>query len=172
MANTPAYLAKSQFVGQLHLDFGNYVHFNEFAYDVEQDYLLKLLGYEIKSLLEASPSTEKYANILNGCEWTDTNGVLKKQRGFKEMVKYFFYYRFRIEEEDPRTKSGDPTEAYIKAVSGAKHILNKRIIRNYNRGVIIFNEIIEYMTYIEGQTSDTYENWSYETLEESNSFGI
>ena len=171
MANTPSYLAKNQFVGPIELDFGNYENFNEFAYYIEQKYMVKLLGDDLKLALQASPETTKYANLLNGVEYEHSDGQTYDMKGIKEMLKWFFYYHFVIEEEDENTQA-DPQQAYIRAVNGVKFIKNRKTIRAFNRGVDLYDEVIKYIDHINGVTANTYDDWIYETLEKINSFGI
>ena len=175
---TPAYLSKTQFIGRIGLQIGNYDDFNNYAYDIEQMYLLKLLGFQQKREYEVDNADgtlqSKYEYIISGilAGYEDQNGVLRQLKGFREMVKWFFYFHFVTEQQDPRTLSGDPQEAYIQAVNGSKNVMNRRVISAYNQGVDYYNEIVDYMTYIESETPDTYENWEYEELKKINIFGI
>lgn len=177
---TPFYLAESQFTGRIRIDFGNYADFNDFAADIEQEYMQKLLGYRIyKTIADyengmALGLDDKYGVLIEGDRdgWTDDDGVLRRLSGLKEMLKWFFYVHYLTEDHDARTVSGDPQEVYIKTVNGARHVFNQKIVKAWNRAVDLYYEIVDYMEYIESGTPDTYEDWDYEELEYINNFGI
>ena len=173
---TPSYLAKSQFVGDIHLLFGNYEDFNDFAVNIEKKYLQKLLGFNhYYEIYIAGNKDQKYVNLRDGIEagYEDRDGYQQELRGFKEMLKYFFYFHYVIEVQTERTLSGDPQEAYIKMVGGSKQSANVRLCNAWNTGVKYYNQLVDYMIITEDNTPDTYEDWVYDdTLTNINTFGI
>ena len=73
---------------------------NWFINKYEPKVLEQLLGYELSKLLVASPIDVRFANLINGVEYTDDSGVLTKWRGLKQsatesMLAYYIYYQWQ-----------------------------------------------------------------------------
>jgi hypothetical protein len=175
---TPVFLKKSDFVGEIEIDFGNYDEFNSFAIDIEDKYCYQLLGVDLGRELVNAPSSYDYIVLGEQNNWIDSRFAApydkKRLRGLKKMLQYFFYFEFITRVQDKRTLSGDPQEAYVRSIQGERHIKNNHLVMIYNKGVDCWNEIHDWLTFqIDVEKNDTVETWQrHEKLKHLNTFGI
>jgi hypothetical protein len=175
----PVFLQKSDFVGEIEIDFGNYDEFNNFAYAIERKYAFELFGPELgRSILS---NVNVLGAVIQGSDdyWTDTRDNDPRYRsrnlhGFHAMVKQFFYFEFITRVQDKRTLSGDPQEAYVRSIQGERHIKNNHLVMIYNKGVQFWNEIIDYIEFQEySGVTEYYDRFPYPDKKETiNTFGI
>lgn len=176
----PYFIAEDQFIGQIQLDLGDFNKFSDFSTQVEKNYLIKLLGwqlyYALISDLDVSnePQTEKYIELVNGIAagYEDGSGVYRELAGIKIMLPYFFYYDYIKDVQSHNTEIGDYE---LQATNSTKSVFerNDRMINAYEIGRNYYIQLIEFIEYknsVEG--SIYYENFEYTELEILNVFGI
>lgn len=180
MATAPYFISEDQFVGLVNLDFGKEEFPSSFAIEVEENICINLLGYDLWTALIADlsdlnvPNTQKYRDLVDGIStgYTDNSEYLKRLKGIKEMLKYFFFATYQSYLQSHQTQIGEfefSAENSIKSGSG----LNNKFVYAYNLGVVYYYELINFINYknsSEGQ--DYYNNFHYELKCKTNVFGI
>ena len=179
MATAPYFIDEDLFVGSITLDFGKEGFDDDFAAEFEEEILQMLLGYDVYKALIADldaandPTTDKYTYLVDGIAagWTDDSGYLRQLKGIKVMLAYLFYARYV---EDRATNYTTIGVVELQSENATQNYFGriKKSIRAWNKGLVYYRELISYISYIEGNTPDTYENWHYVPLEDENTFGI
>lgn len=109
----------------------------------EAEILEDVLGYELYKLLKASPEVDRFKNIIEGAEFTNTEGKLKKWAGLKNADKqspiaqlaYYWYQR-----QNATQTSGIGEVLAMPENSANKPNIHK-LVQAYNKGVeMIGNE--------------------------------
>jgi len=172
----PTYLAKDDFLkvgtgGSLLIDFGNYEDFDNFAYEIEEEYLTKLFGVRNKQLFDADRTLDKYADLFVKTDWNDGTNYYTYQ-GITKMLQYFFFFRYYTDIEQSIKTSSDAATAYIKTVEGVRDLSNLRMIKAYNKAVDYFNEIVDYIIYFNNETPEHYPQFDTIKMKKINIFGI
>jgi len=158
------YLSKDLFQqhgGSLQIDFGNYDDFDHFAYEIEMKYLTKLYGV-----------LYRLTRTVGGLSWNDGT-TYYEVHGEEAMLMAFFYFHYITECQGAKVLSGSPEEAYMKAVNGTKEMIKSNIVKAYNQGVDYFNEIVDYIDYMNSQDPTAYPDFdTVKMTEKLNVFGI
>jgi len=163
---TPSYIAKTDFLkvgtgGSLLIDFGNYEDFDNFAYEIENKYLTKLLGVYLRGTVPP----------ILGASWTVGSDYFE-QHGTTAMIQQFFYFHYYTDIEMSTKTSSDAATAYIRTVEGVRHLSNRRMIAAYNKGVDYFNELVDYINYRISEGATNYPGFATEKMTYINIFGI
>lgn len=185
----------SDFVGALYLPNINEVattsyktDFAAFCAAKELDYLHLMFGYELGKLIAAAyaayiatPSTPlpaRYADLINGVEFTDVYGHLNKFEGLKgsksPILPYVYYYWLKTKVTNT-TISGEMLNEVENSVSVG---YTDKIVENWNNGVDSNLLLLNYMkanltTYPEFNTYfDWYSAKRRSLLTKINGFGI
>ena len=180
MATAPYFISEAQFVGEINLDFGKTGFDSTYAAEVEEEVLTNLLGLELYLALVAdldasnNPQTDKYTYLVDGIAagYSDTTSILKRLKGIKEMLKYFFYCSYQSRNQSSQTTIGEIELESVNATK-AKQSLYSLYVSAYNKGVVLYYELINYITYKNGaEGDDYYDGFYYQELDEMNIFGI
>jgi hypothetical protein len=158
--SAPVYIAKTDFVGTLAIDFGGYTGFDELAAKFEVETLIELLGQELYTAfvagLAASPVLAKWTDLKSGLASGYANGtVYYRMRGTTEMLKYLFYYHYRKFSNSTVTSVG---EFQGKAANSeiVPESMEAKMQANQNTGIEIFNEVVDWINFQNSQNGSTY----------------
>lgn len=176
----PYFISDAQFIGTIKLDFGSLGMDDSFATEVEENYLIQLLGYELYQSLIADldsngdPQTQKYIDLVDGVTggYTDESGFKRRVEGVNVMLKYFFYDQYRRDKQTSQTTIGETDLTAINApkVTGG---LAEKIVYAYNQGVVHYCDLINFISFKNSSEGDDYyEHWEYKTLMKVNILGI
>jgi hypothetical protein len=152
-------------------DFAAYV--TAYEKDILRDLLNDKLQYEINAL---SSLTGKYADLINGCSYTDSDGNFKTNAGLKEVLKRFInYYYSKDNFQISSTGKNKNKNENADAISNAE---NTSIIYSiFNQGVDIWNnDVIDFLTEFYSQektiTAYTVSGTSYTILSSNTGYLI
>ena len=108
----------------------------------EPELLRQWFGYALaKDILAATPSTEAQ-ELIDGKEYTDTNGDLQLLTGLKTYLPYYMYFYVLRDQQSITTTLGQQSAL---AENSAKTDITDKIVKNYNKGVIFANDMIDYI---------------------------
>jgi hypothetical protein len=140
-------LTTADFIGEFELPIGQYVNtkIDLFIAQVQEDYLIDLLGYDLKTAFEAGivATTSKYELLRDGDTYTNS-AYLTKYKGIKEMLKYFTYYEYMRFEGIENTAVGLVQNETTNS-EPAGTVGQMKIRRMYNRGVGIYYDTAMYI---------------------------
>jgi hypothetical protein len=158
--SAPVYIAKTDFVGTLAIDFGGYSGFDELAAKFESETLIELLGQELYNAFVAglaeSPVSTKWSYLRDGISAGYQNGtVYYRLRGITNMLKYLFYFHYRNFSNTVVTNVGEfqGKTANSEAMPDAS---DSKMYANHNYGVEMWNELVDYIDYQNSQNGSTY----------------
>lgn len=169
---TPYFLAESQFIGEIQLDFGDFNKFDDFATQSEKHYLIRLLGWQLyKALIDDldgnnDPQTQKYINLVDGIEagYVGTDGIYYELAGIKAMLPYFFYCDYIKDVQGHNTETGDVQTSVTNSVESVGN-RNDRIIKAWTKGRCYYYQLVDYIGLQNSeQGEDYYENWFYSEM--------
>ena len=174
---TPSYLTTSVFVGEINITFGTSSKFNDFAAELEVDYINKLLGYELYQEFtdRISEGDDKWGYLRDGLPkgYSDSNGDVHRLRGITVMLKYFFYYHYILDQQSTATSVGDVQFGVQNAEQSAHSYTTKKLIHAYNKGVDCYNELIDYIEFKNSEEGDDYyDGFNPTYIEHINEWGI
>ena len=161
------YIEKTSFVGLLQLDLNSYTGFDAYADQIQEQILLDLLGYEVYKDMEATPTEQKYIDLLDGVEYTDATGVLRKVAGIKTMLPYFFYFYYSRDVQSYNSTLGEFDSLAENATGSLRGRLNSKIINNFNKGVAYYYQLSAYMEF-----AGTYTGYETKVKTTMNVWGI
>lgn len=169
------YFEQSDFVGEIKLDFGTYTDFNVWGDQLQYEYLVTLMGYSMYNDMLTNPQESKYIDLIDGLTiGYEIDGVTYPLQGIGKMMPYFFYTRYQQNLQTNQTTIGE-----FQALSendnrlDNKNSLNVKVIRSYNKGLIMYNELIAYIEYKNTENgADYYPNFAPTYLEDENNYGI
>lgn len=141
-------ISVADFTGRLYIpnvqDAGQASFKTEFATNAamyEKRYLETFFGYELAKLLLAAyaalptPLDTRYANIIDGCEFTDFNGNLQKWEGLKwqgSPILPYVYYNWLRWHVTNTTLGGE----VLNQIENSQQIgYTDKIVLNWNEGV-------------------------------------
>lgn len=117
-------------------DFAAYV--TAYEKDLLRDLLTDKLQYDINAL---SSLTGKYADLINGCSYTDSEGTFRTNTGLKEVIKRFIYYYYSKDNFQVsgtgKNKNQNENATTLSNAENASVIFSK-----FNEGVDIWNNDI------------------------------
>jgi hypothetical protein len=131
---------KSYFVGELNIPNTGQLEvedsLNHFIKKRETEFLRLVLGYPLyKAFLAGYSATAKYQDLLNGKEYTDTNGLVQKWDGFRQkeakqsiVANYTYFYW----QKDQATLSAGVGEVKPKAKNAVIDSPANKMIRAWN----------------------------------------
>ena len=167
---------QSDFVGSIKLDFGSYSDFTDFAAQVQDEYLRKLLGFELYYDYDQNQGTTKYDNLEDGiAAGYDESGVKKELRGLKKMLPYFFYFKYQLDLQSFQTTISEFEGIAENATKTdlTRPTLTKNMVLAYNEGLAMYDELINYITLQRTEQGDSYYPGFLPTyLTQQNTFGI
>lgn len=145
----------SKFVGLLHLGESSLnSSLDEIIEQKEPELLQDWFGYELaKDIQSATPSTEAQA-LINGFEYTNSNGDLAQATGLDEILPYFIFFYYVRENQTSNSPIGGLSEL---AENSVRAMPTMKLVTNYNRGVELINEVIEYV----GENDDVYTSFVF-----------
>jgi hypothetical protein len=106
---------------------------NSFISQYEPECLTNILGYELyKALL--TESSQRMTDLLNGCEFTDDDGVLRKWRGLiyypkVSLIANYVYYKFQ---EDSAKQTTGVATTVAKSTSGESQSPEYKMLDAWN----------------------------------------
>ena len=108
----------------------------------EAELLPKWFGYALyKDITAVSPSTAA-AVLVNGEEYTDSNGDLQYLTGLKDFLQYFMYFYIVRDEQSINSEIGERESISENA---QKVDVTDKLNQNYNKGVQPINEMLDYI---------------------------
>ncbi len=158
---------KDDFIGLLNLDIGSDTTYLDAVIEqAEEDLLNKWFTYSlVKDILADTPSTEAQA-LIDGFEYTDTSGVLKKITGLKDLLVYFDYF-YIVRDKQVFDSSVGMQEALAENSTATNPA--RQMTTEYNKGVKLINTMF---TWLSGEQEDYPEAVISSNLETINIFGI
>lgn len=139
-------LTISDFIGEFKLPTGEHVDsdLTLIITQVQEDYLLSLLGYTLKTSFEAGIGDTGVYDALNDGDTYGNTPSIYKYKGIKEMLKYFTYYEWMKFAEISNTPLGyRRAESTNSVESGIKGAELARLI--YNKGIKIYCDTNRYI---------------------------
>lgn len=134
-------------------DFASFVTIYEAR--ILRDLLTDKLQKEIAAL---SSLTGKYAALINGYYYTDSEGIPKTNEGLKELLKRFLYFYYR--KDNWQSSSTGATKNQNENAVALPNVENSQVIYSrYNEGVNIWNkDIVDFLTefYSQEKTINSY----------------
>lgn len=169
---TPTYLAEEQFVGTIHIDCSS---FDDFAAQKEEDIFMDLLGFELWTDLKANLTDQKYIDLLDGVAagWDDGGTTQRRLKGIKAMLPYLFYYYYVQDQQTTATSVGNIELLIENGEQSGGQKLGKKMITAYNKGLVYYRELVDFINYQIGVKGETYyPGFDNTTLEKENQWGI
>ena len=80
--------------------------YNSLMPEVERADLQPLLGMKFYQDIIQNPSEERYTDLLNGKDWTDSDGFKYQMKGLNYVIAYLFYARYIVQSSLKDTFSG------------------------------------------------------------------
>jgi hypothetical protein len=132
---------------------------------LEPQFFIDVFGYEFQKLMLANPTDPIYKPILEGVEFTDSNGKLMKWEGINESIANYVYFYW--------WKERTPMNGGVSFAAGK--VENATVVNPQDRPVYAFNMIQDALLILYSYLSVNIEN--YPTLEFSlikklNTFGL
>lgn len=143
---------------------------NEVLEEMEKYYLVKALGLGLYKLLVADldsgiPQTERFANLVNGVEYTDYSNDLTEWVGLKKLLIPLCYYDLKKQLVQNSTKNGyrkpDLDNGTIVSLNETYSLMNER----YNKGVNLW--IGDFWNYMYSNKT-VYPEWKYVAIQYQN----
>lgn len=135
--------------------------------------LRKILGYELykefKAALDGGSPAEKWTNLRDGAEYTDSNGYLQKYDGIYLIIADYVF------NEIVGDKQNYPTDSGVK-MGGTENAENysPRYKQRYAQNDMVDRiAVMDHFIKRANETAtDTYSNYLPETIEKGNIFNI
>lgn len=145
--------------------------FSDFAFDIEKEILTGkddddygLLGDEVYIALIADldinndPQTAPYINLINGVNYTQSDGLNTQFCGLKKMLINFVYAKYLINNIVTQSSIG----TFKLLTSNAENTIRKNVNRNafkrWNKGVEQFNgQVYDYILFYQS----SFTNWEF-----------
>ena len=132
---------------------------------LEKQFFIDVFGYEFQKLMLANPTDPIYEPILEGVEFTGSDGKLRKWEGINEsLANYIYFYWYK--ERTPMTGG--------VAFAGGK-VENANVVDPINRPVYAYNMIHDALLILQDYltvNSENYPTLEFNNLEKINSFGF
>lgn len=170
MATTPNFILEAAFVGQIDLSFCAAFPL-DFAAQQEEQIMIKLLGYHLYSLTVEFAIDLRYVALMEGAEWTDSAGVVRKHEGITLIADYMFYYHWVKELQGEQTGKG-MIEPFTDGGEPSLKQLNEKAVRNYAIAEVWYQQTIDYINFKNSETADYYAEFQPMTIEKVNTLGI
>lgn len=137
-------------IAQKSSDAGN---INWFIQEYEPKVLLALLGYDTHKLLLAhiaGPAVARFTDLVDGKEYTDMNGIVRKWRGLKftentnkiSLIAYYVYCKYAANESSSTTGTG---EKVADAQNSSSTSARKKISDAWNKMVEMNCELYHFL---------------------------
>ena len=167
--------AKTDLKGEINIDFGTFSEFTDMSAQLQERYLLKLLGFELYVDLGSNEEATKYTNLISGIAAGWTDGTYYYQlKGLDEMLTYFFYYEYQKQLQTFQTTIGEFEGLAENAGKPEnKGSLTNKMVNAYNYAYMIYQQQIAYIEYQRDEEGDDYYPGFQPTeIYKENSFGI
>lgn len=136
-------------------------NFNNILSETEKTYLISLTGYEFYKNLIAGVSAEtvleKWQNLINGVEFTDSSSKLNYFWGIPDMLKCFVFYEYQ-KELNTGAATGSGNMEFQGAESSKRSVDYSKYRNIYNIGVQkskIFRDLLKVSSDIYGSITET-----------------
>lgn len=152
-------------IGFKSLAFGdaNREGFNSIVVETEENITRDLLGDELFNAFEAdvdasnptvgTPIQQKHIDLLNGVTWIDDEtfdeDTTFNLEGLKEAYKYFVYYEYLNQSPTVNNFVGKARNVGENATQMDRRDLNVETHNRYNRGVIFYKHLIQFVEFFE-----------------------
>jgi hypothetical protein len=166
----------NKFIGTILIDPKSFdTHATNFFTEKESDILTDLLGYELKTALEAGllvdPIPEKYSKLTDGTTYT-VSDVIYKVAGIKEMLPYLQYFYFTRDQKGFSTSLGE-FESTVENAQRNDNTERQKSTTAYNKGLRYYYELVDYIVYVRSQEgNDYYKGFCYKPLRRTNILGL
>lgn len=122
---------------------------NAYISEFERHYILILLNAAMYAeIRDNSPIHSKYTDLINGAEWTDSDGDTYTFRGLKHALKYFVYYHY-VGDNFNSTPVGNVRNLPETAQQVTEGQNTQIAFNRFNTGVDYYNECKEFVDYYE-----------------------
>ena len=132
---------------------------------LEPKFFIEVFGYEFQKLMLADPTDPIYDPILNGVEFTATDGTVKKWEGINNSIaNYVFFYFWK--ERMPQTGGVGFVNANAE---------NALVVNNVTKPNYAFNMIHDELSILAEYlivNLDSYPTLDFNNLEKLNDFGF
>ena len=142
-------------------------YFDTIAFDVERNVLrgdgrcnYGFMGDEeylklITDLVDGVPQSQKYIDLVNGCNYVNSSGRLSIFEGIKEMLKGFVYYAYLQTAYMNTTSMGASKPEFDGGERATKYELNRQTQIIQNKGVDLYNgSCFDYLDFYKSNYSD------------------
>jgi hypothetical protein len=153
---------------------GTIAELNSYCLTYEEEGLLALLGrtlyteYYEDSLLATHDA--KWTNLIDGVATSfEYDGKTMIYGGLKTKFCYLIYSIYTRDQITSNTSFGDVSP---KPSNGEQTYNTPRAVNAYNKWVDAFNDAVDYISYVNSITPDTYEGFDTIKLDYANSWGI
>lgn len=167
-------LTSNDFTGYYHLPFDNRtkILIDDLILRIEKEYLVKLFGYKLYQLFisdlgsNPTPTAARFVDIwgdlclLNSNVVKCTNGGVLCSNGIKTMLKGLIYFHYVNDYEITPTQTGVLRNKNENSELPNKNYTLEMIEERYNKSVISFNAIADYMQF----NSSVYPEYSGQKL--------
>jgi len=145
--------------------------FNEFAFEIEKDILrgkegddFGLLGDEIYINLLADldgnnlPQTEPYVSLIDGINYTSSNGLNTVFGGVRKLLTYFVFAEYVKQNRITFFQANAVNMTYENADNATIKNTNHEAHRRWNKGVNLYNsETYNYILF----NQSSFTNWNF-----------
>lgn len=132
---------------------------------LENEFFIKIFGYEFQKLMLSDPTNPIYVPILEGVEYTNSEGKLVKWEGINESIANYVYFYF-YKERTPLT--GGVAFATGKVENMSVSNPSDRLGYAFNKIHPALEILYDYL-YI---NSENYPTLDFNNVEKINSFGF
>lgn len=114
----------------------------------EPEYLSNAIGYafylDIITIISANPDDvpDEYANLVNGTDYEDERGVLRKWKGLKAYTADYIYYFYK---RNDFTSSAGTGEVNAAVENGISRSSDQKMVRAYNESIDGVYEVRRYL---------------------------
>ena len=171
-----AIITDSYFIEKISLPTDNTAISNKLSVSIdraEKKYLIDILGYELYSLFVAelpTPTSQRFTDILDGAEFTNSLGNLDKWDGLKDettyvsMLAYFTFYEFETSNINA-TGTGTTSNMYENA---EKVSPVEKQLQAYNLGIEQYHKLYDFLL----QNQSDYPEWVYKNKNKLGILGV
>ena len=132
---------------------------------LEPQFLAYVFGYEFQKLMLANPTDQIYKDILEGVEFTNASGKLKKWEGINESIANYVYFYW--------WKERTPMNGGVSFAAGK--VENGIVVNPQDRPIYAWNKIYDALLILSEFLSvniKDYPTLEFNNLPKLNSFGI
>ena len=171
-------VTKIDMIGTLELALhdNRLTNFNNIVTEKQEEYLKFLLGdylyYLFVAAIDSVTPDQKWIDLRDGADFQVENKgetLTLKWKGLKNMLKYFMYYEYQVENVSKNTIA---SESKKKNVNSSFVNPSNKIVDKFNKGIELYgintNKIRNSLVYDPLYSDITYTEWYYSHRESNN----